>query len=333
MSAEARPVVVSGIQPNGSLHLGNYIGALSYWVDNQTNYHNYLFLADLHALTIPEEITAAELRRNVREAAALYLAAGIDPDDSTIFLQSAVPAHAYLGWIMTCFAPLGWLERMTQFKSKSKGRSGVGAGVLTYPALQAADILLYDADFVPVGDDQKQHVELARDLAQRVNGMFGDCLKVPQPLIRASGARVMGLDDATEKMSKSLAVGRPGHAVGMLDDADTIRRKLRAAKTDPGNEARFDSAGPGVKNLLTIYEVLTREPRAAIEEKFHGKGYKLLKDEVAEAIIVALGPVQQRYRALMQDPAHVDAILARGAERAGEVAERTLARVRDRLGL
>ena len=333
MSAEERPVVLSGIQPNGRLHLRNYIGALSYWVENQSAYHNYLFLADLHALTVPERITATELRKNKREAAALYLASGIDPEKSLIFLQSAVPAHAYLGWIVACATPLGWLERMTQFKSKSKGRSAVGAGLFTYPALQAADILLYDADFVPVGEDQKQHVELTRDVAQRINSLFGECLKIPQPLIRESGARVMGLDDPGEKMSKSLAEERPGHAVGMLDDADTIRRKLRSAKTDLGNDARFDSAGPGVKNLLVIYEVLTKEPRAAIEEKFHGKGYKLLKDEVAEAIIRTLGPLQQRYRALMDDPAHLDAILARGAEQASVVAERTLARVRECLGL
>ncbi len=332
MTTERRPVVLSGVQPNGQLHLGNYIGALSFWVENQDQFHNYLFLADLHALTIPERIKADELRHNKLVAAALYIACGIDPDKSLIFLQSAVAAHAWLGWIMICATPMGWLERMTQYKAKAK-KGALGAGFFTYPSLQAADILLYDPDFVPVGEDQKQHVELTRDLALRVNSMFGECLKVPEPMIRTSGARIMGLDNPEEKMSKSIAAERPGHAVLLLDDADAIRKKLRSAKTDAGGEIKFDTAGPGVRNLLAIYQVLTKESREQIEARFAGQGYRVLKDTVADAIVATLSPIQERYHALMNDRAHLEAILARGAEQANVVAERTLKRVRDKLGL
>jgi tryptophanyl-tRNA synthetase len=222
---------------------------------------------------------------------------------------------------------------MTQFKSKSRREESVGAGLFTYPSLQAADILLYDADFVPVGEDQKQHVELTRDIAQRFNHLFGECLKMPQPLMRTSGTRIMGLDDPEEKMSKSLAERRPGHAIHLLDAPDTIREKLRGAKTDLGRETSFEKASPGVRNLLVIYQALTSEATSSIDEKFAGKGYHYLKDEVAEAVIATLAPIQRRYDEVMSAPEHLDAILRTGAERASLVANRTLGRVRERLGL
>ena len=324
-----RPVVLSGIQPSGQLHLGNYIGAISLWVENQARHRNYLFIADLHAATIPEQLVARSLRQASREAAGLYLASGIDPEESLVFRQSDVPQHPYLGWLMQCMSPMGWLDRMTQFKSKAEGRDVISAALYSYPALQAADILLYDADYVPVGDDQKQHVEFTRDVAQRFNAMFGECLKIPAPLARASGARIMGLDNPAEKMSKSAAVLRPSHAIHLLDDADTIRKKFRAAKTDSGAPISFEQSSAGVLNMLTIIEVLTGESRSRLEEHFAGRGYKALKDQAAEAVIAELEPIQRKFTRLMSDPGYLDGVLRRGHEQASAIASRTLARVKD----
>lgn len=328
MPSSRRPVVLSGIQPSGQLHLGNYIGAISFWVEKQAQHHNCLLIADLHAATIPEQLAARSLRESSREAAGLYLACGIDPEESLVFLQSDVPQHPYLGWLIQCLSPMGWLDRMTQFKSKAEGRDAIGAALYSYPTLQAADILLYDADYVPVGEDQRQHVEFTRDIAQRFNAMFGECLKIPAPLMRTSGARIMGLDNPAEKMSKSAAASRPSHAIQLLDDADTIRRKFRVAKTDSGGPVSFEHSSAGVVNMLTIIEVLTGQSRRRLEEHFAGRGYKALKDEVADAVIAKLQPIQQEFARIMSDPGYLDEVLRQGRERAIAIASRTLARVK-----
>jgi tryptophanyl-tRNA synthetase len=328
-----KKVVLSGVQPTGILHLGNYVGALSLWAQQQDDYQNYFMIADMHALTIPENIRAKELKANARSVAALYVASGIDPERNVIFRQSSVSAHPYLAWILTCCTPMGWLERMTQFKVKAEQAESVGTGLFTYPALQAADILLYQADYVPVGEDQRQHVELTRDIAARFNHLFGKCFRLPEGLYRTTGARLMGFDDPTAKMSKSLAETRTGHAVNLLDPPNVVKKTIMSAVTDTENEARFDHASPGVRNLLELYEVLTRQPRADIEAQFHGKGYGVLKAAVVEVVNETLKPVQEKYRQITEEPGYLDGLLARGAERAGEVAERTLRRARELTGL
>ncbi len=328
-----RPRVLSGIQPTFQLHLGNYLGALRHWAREQDRYDNYFCIVDLHALTaVPD----AELVRNsVLELAALYIACGLDPDSCVLFVQSQVPAHAQLGWILECHTPLGWLERMTQFKSKAgsgRERERSPAGLLTYPDLMAADILLYDADYVPVGDDQRQHVELCRDVAQRVNALRGEVFRVPEPLIRTTGARVMGLDDPTAKMSKSAALIKSGHAVLLLDPPETVRRKLSRATTDTNPEVAAPLS-PGVANLLDIHAALRGTSREAALVQFEGCGYGVLKTSVAEAVNEALAPVQAAYHALRADEERLRGILSRGAERAALVADATLLRVQRAVGL
>jgi tryptophanyl-tRNA synthetase len=332
-TASKKQTVLSGIQPTGTLHIGNYVGALSMWVENQRLYQNLLFVANLHALTIPEAVKADELRNKSREVVALYVAAGLNPDETIIFLQSDVPAHPYLGWILGCCTPIGWLERMTQFKTKAEKAETIGSGLLNYPALQAADILLYKADFVPVGDDQNQHVELTRDVAQRFNHLFGEYFTIPQVLNRASGARIMGLDDPTAKMSKSTAEIRKGHAVGLLDSPSQIKKAIMGATTDSGSEVRFENASPGLNNLLTMYEVLSRESRPAIEEKFAGKGYGFLKRELTDLVVKTLEPMQKKYYEIVDDPHRLDDILENGAARASAIANQTLADVRRLVGV
>lgn len=328
-----KKIVLSGVQPTGLLHIGNYIGALSLWAQKQDEFKNFFMIADLHALTIPENIQADSLRANSRQVAALYIASGIDPEENVIFLQSAVSAHPYLAWILGCVTPMGWLERMTQFKSKAEQTESVGTGLFTYPALQAADILLYQAHYVPVGEDQRQHVELTRDIAARFNHLFGECFRLPEGLYRSTGARVMGFDDPTMKMSKSLAETRSGHAVNLLDPPNVIKKTIMSAVTDSGNEARFEHASPGVRNLLELYEVLTKQPRPQIEEQFHGKGYGTLKKAVLEVVSETLRPIQERYRQITEEAGYLDGLLAQGAERASEVADATLARARRLSGL
>lgn len=330
---DQRPRVFSGVQPTGALHLGSLIGALTPWVRNQQRYQNRFCIVDLHALTIPEAIEPDRLRTRVREVAALYLAAGIDPEHSAIFVQSQVPAHAELAWVLTCVTPLGWLERMTQFKSKAGESGRAGAGLLTYPVLQAADILLHDTNLVPVGEDQRQHVELTRDIAQRFNHLFGETFVVPEAVIRSSGARVMGFDDPTTKMSKSIGGSKAGHAIGLLDPPDLIRRTVMRAVTDNVSETRFDHASPGVLNLLVIYEALSDEPRAAIEARFDGQGYGELKSAVADLVIATLTPIQQRFEEINLDPDMLTEILDHGAERVRPLADATMARVRRATGL
>ncbi|WP_322755650.1 MULTISPECIES: tryptophan--tRNA ligase [unclassified Frankia] len=323
----------SGIQPTGKIHIGNYVGALSLWVENQDLYDNIFCIVDLHSITIPEAIDPAVLRAQTRETAALYVAAGINPEKSVIFVQSAVSAHAELAWILNCVTPLGWLERMTQFKTKSAAQESVGTGLLDYPVLQAADILLYGAHRVPVGEDQRQHVELTRDIAQRFHHMFGAAFVLPEPLIRSSGARIMGLDEPTMKMSKSLGTTKAGHSIGLVDTPDQIRAAVMRATTDSSNDTRFETAGPGVVNLLTLFEILSGQNRDEVENVFEGKGYGFLKRTVADQIVASLEPIRTRFTELMADPAGLEGILVDGADRARQIANATLDKVKGLTGL
>jgi tryptophanyl-tRNA synthetase len=328
-----KPRIFSGIQPTGKLHLGNYIGALVQWVANQDRYECIYSIVDLHALTAWESDRAVPIREKVRQTAALLIACGLDPDRSALFVQSQVPAHAELAWILNCLTPVGWLERMTQYKAKAARAEQATAGLLDYPVLQAADILLYRTDLVPVGEDQKQHIELTADIARRFNRIFGEVFVIPKPLIRPTGARIMGLDDPSIKMSKSLAEGRKGHAIGLADPPDEIRRIVSVAVTDSDSETLFDFASPGVRNLLTIFEALSGKPRRAIESHFEGKGYRYLKAEVADLIIAVLDPIRARYQPLMNDSAYLDKLLQQGAERVRPVAFSTLEEVKRRIGI
>jgi len=331
--AATRPRVFSGVQPTGDLHLGTYVGALRQWAERQTERDNVFCVVDLHALTIPEAVDPKLLHEHVRRVAGLYMAAGIDPERNIIFVQSQVHEHAELTWLLNCVTPLGWLYRMTQFKAKSEGRESVGTGLLDYPVLQAADILLYDTDIVPVGEDQRQHIELTRDIAVRFNNLFGEVFTLPDAVVPAYGARIMGLDDPDVKMSKSIASQRGGHAVNLLDDETTVRKAIMAAVTDSGREVRYQHASAGVRNLLTILQTLQGRPMEAIEADFQGKGYGDLKKAVVETVLDTLQPIHQRFDAIMADPAGVDAMLDRGAERARETAARTLARAKEAMGV
>ncbi len=320
----------SGIQPTGNLHLGNYLGAIKQWVKLQQQVNGIYCIVDLHAITMPQDPVA--LRRNVLTAANFYLAAGLDPARSTIFVQSAVSAHSELAWILGCVARYGELARMTQFKDKGEGRESVSVGLFTYPVLMAADILLYDADVVPVGEDQKQHVELCRDVAERFNATFGDTFVLPEPLILGTGGRIMGLDQPSKKMSKS--AGSPNNYIALEDDPDTITRKIKTAVTDPGSEVRYDPENkPGISNLLTIYSLLADEPMAVLEAKYAGKGYGLFKRELTEVVVENLRPMQVRYHDFQKDPVVAIGVLRRGADRAEEIAGATLSRAREKLGL
>jgi tryptophanyl-tRNA synthetase len=327
----SRKRVLSGIQPSGGLHLGNWLGAIRQWVEGQDEKENYICIVDLHAVTVWQD--PAELRDNTRQLAALLLAAGIDPARTTLFVQSHVRAHAEACWLLSCTTPLGWLERMTQFKDKSQKQETVSTGLLTYPVLQAADILLYDADQVPVGEDQKQHVELARDIAQRFNHLYGETFKLPEPVIPRVAARVMGLDDPTAKMSKS-ATGQ-GHAVRLTDDEKQIRKAFRRAVTDSGREIEFsdDPARAGVNNLLGIYRAVTGKSREEVVADFaDARGYGDLKNTVADVVIEALRPLRERYLELMGDAAGLDRLLAEGAGRAAEQAEAKVLEMKRRMG-
>ena len=332
-TGHARPRVFSGMQPTAALHVGNYVGALKHWVAGQHERDNVFCVVDLHALTIPEAVDPADLRAKSRAVAALYLAAGIDPEASVVFVQSHVSEHAEASWLLGCVTPLGWLQRMTQFKSKTHGRESIGSGLLTYPALMAADILLHDTDEVPVGEDQMQHVELTRDLAIRFHHLFGEVFVLPRAVIPTAGARVMAFDEPTAKMSKSTASERAGHAVLLLDPPDVVRKTIMSAVTDSERETRFEHASPGVRNLLTVWQALDGRPMAALEAEVAGRGYGDLKKRVVEVVVAALAPIQARYAELMDDPAELDALLARGAERARATAANTLARMRAAVGV
>jgi len=322
--------VFSGIQPTGDLHIGNYLGAIQHWVKIQHERDCIFCVVDLHAITIPQDPKV--LKAKIREVAGLLIASGIDPQIASVFVQSHVHEHSELAWILNCYIPMGWMRRMTQFKEKSqKQKEEVSTALFDYPALMAADILLYNTNEVPVGEDQKQHVELARDVAQRFNAIYGETFTVPRAVIARTGARIMGLDDPTQKMSKSEE--QPGRAISLLDSPDDIRNKIMRATTDSLREIRFDERRPGVNNLLVIYEELTKQGREEIEARFEGKGYVDLKRELAEVVVESLAPVQSRYRELTADPRHIDRLLAEGAKKVRPTAEKTLALVREKIGL
>ncbi len=324
--------MLSGIQPTAdSFHLGNYLGALRQWVALQDSHDAFYCVVDLHAITLPQE--PALLRQRTRVSAAQLIAMGIDTERSTLFVQSQVPEHAQLCWVLQCLTGYGEASRMTQFKDKSQrgGAERSSVGLFTYPILQAADILLYAADQVPVGEDQRQHLELTRDLAQRFNSRFGPTLTVPSPYIVRGTAKITDLQDPTAKMSKSSS--SPAGIVDLLDEPARSAKKIRGAVTDNEREIHFDPATkPGVSNLLTIAAALTGEDIAALEQRYAGAGYGDLKRDVAYAVVAAVQPIQTRTAELLGDPATLDSLLAAGAERAGSVASSTLAAVYDRIG-
>jgi tryptophanyl-tRNA synthetase len=321
--------VFSGMQPTGNLHIGNYLGALKNWVRIQPDYECIFCIVDLHAVTLYQD--PVQLRAKIREIAALYLAAGIDSNTCSIMVQSAVPAHAELAWMLTCVTPVGWLERMTQYKAKAAKQESVSDGILQYPVLMAADILLYQAGIVPVGEDQAQHLELTRDIAQRFNSMYGDTFVVPDTSLPTVGARVMGLDDPAQKMSKSAAGA--GHAVALLDPPDKIRKTIMRATTDSNPAVDFESAGAGVVNLLSIYQAFDGASDEQMKAQFSGIRYGDLKKRVAEMVIAHLEPLQQRYRDITADPAYLEGILREGAERVAPIANDTVNTVKQRMGL
>ena len=331
---DKKKIVFSGIQPTGNTHLGNYLGAIRRWAAEQAGKTNFFCVVDLHSLTVPQD--PAQLRHETRSMAALLLACGIDPQQSTVFIQSHVTAHAEGCWLLNCITPLGWLQRMTQFKDKSARQESVLTGLLDYPVLMAGDILFYDTDEVPVGEDQKQHVELTRDIAQRFNALYEqEFFVIPQPVIAQVAARVMGLDDPTAKMSKSLADKR-GHAVRMLDTPDEILYSFKRAVTDSGREIAFsnDPEKAGVNNLLGIYRAITGKSNAEVEADFaNARGYGDLKMRVAEVVIETLRPIQARHRELMDDTAELDRILAHGAAQARAVAQPKVDEMKRIMGL
>lgn len=329
-----KKIVFSGVQPTGNVHLGNYLGAFKNWVARQDENINYFCVVDLHSLTVPQD--PEQLRHETRSLAAILLACGIDPEKSILFIQSHVRAHAEGCWLLNCITPLGWLQRMTQYKDKAAKQESVLTGLLDYPVLMAGDILFYNADEVPVGEDQKQHVELTRDIAQRFNSLYNtDFFVIPTPVIPKVGARVMGLDDPTAKMSKSLANTR-GHAIRLLDEPKEILRSFKRAVTDSGREIVFsdDPEKAGVNNLLGIYQAVTEKTQEEVLADFaNARGYGDLKVAVAEVVIEALRPIRERYYELMNDKAELDRLLAKGAEQAAAVANPKVDQMKEIMGL
>ncbi|MFJ8858241.1 tryptophan--tRNA ligase [Streptomyces sp. NPDC102451] len=331
--ASDRPRVLSGIQPTaGSFHLGNYLGAVRQWVALQESYDAFYMVVDLHAITVPQD--PKELRANTRLAVAQVLAAGVDPERCTLFVQSHVPEHAQLGWIMNCLTGFGEASRMTQFKDKStkQGADRATVGLFTYPVLQVADILLYQADQVPVGEDQRQHIELTRDLAERFNGRFGETFTIPAPYILKETAKIFDLQDPSVKMSKSAST--PKGLINLLDDPKVTAKKVRSAVTDTDTVIRYDTEKkPGISNLLGIYSTLTGTAVTDLEQKYEGKGYGALKTDLAEVMVEFVTPFRARTQEYLDDPETLDALLAKGAEKARAVAAETLAQTYDRMGL
>lgn len=321
--------IFSGIQPSGTITLGNYIGALKQFVELQEEYNCYFCIVDQHAITVPQDPIV--LRKNIRSLAALYLAVGINPEKATLFIQSEVPAHAQAAWMMQCISYIGELERMTQFKDKSAGKDAVSAALLTYPPLMVADILLYNADLVPVGEDQKQHLELTRNLAERFNKKYNDIFTIPEVRIPKIGARIMSLQDPTKKMSKS----DPNQKafISMLDDPKQIEKKIKSAVTDSEGLVKYDVENkPGVSNLLSIYSIFTGKTVAELESEYEGKGYGIFKGDLAQVIIEALTPIQAKYYTLMES-SELDDILDQGAEKARAVANKMLKKMENAMGL
>ena len=330
----SKPRILSGIQTTGNLHLGNYLGAIRNWVEMQADHECFLFMADLHAVTVPHN--PAVLAENTFKVAATYIACGIDPEQSTIFIQSQLPEHSELAWLFNCVTPLGWLERMIQFKEKAvKQGDNVSIGLMDYPVLQAADILLYEPDSVPVGEDQKQHLELTRDIAARVNFQFGSeanpVLKIPEPLIRQAGARVMSLTDGTKKMSKSDPSDQS--RIDLTDDPKAITKKIKRAKTDPARGLEFDNPErPECNNLLSLYQLLSNQSKEAVAAECKDMGWGQFKPLLAETTVEALRPIQEKYDELMSDRAYLNQVLADGKTKAQAIAAPTLAKVKTAMG-
>ncbi len=327
---EAKKRMLSGIQPSGDLHLGNYLGAIKNWADRVNDYECYYFMADLHTITVRQE--PSELRKRSLNQLAQYIACGLDPEKNTLFLQSHVPAHSQLSWVLNCYTMFGELSRMTQFKDKSeKHKDNINAGLFTYPVLMAADILLYQPDYVPVGEDQKQHVEICRDIAQRFNGIYGDVFKIPEPLIAKQGARIYGLSTPGDKMSKSVPEG----CVFIMDEPDVIARKFKRAITDSDTEncVHYDKENkPGVANLMNIYSTITGKTFEEIEKEFEGQGYGKFKPVVGEAVIEHLRPIREEANRLIKDKAYLEDVYRQGAEKASYVANKTLRKVYKKVG-
>lgn len=320
--------VLSGIQPSGKLTLGNYIGAMQNFVKLQESHECFFMVVDMHAITVPQE--PEELKEQIESVAALFVASGIDPNKANLFIQSHVPAHAMLGWIMTTLSGMGELERMTQFKEKSEGKESVGAGLFVYPALMAADILIYNADLVPVGDDQKQHLELTRNLAQRFNHKYGETFTIPEPYIPEVGARIMSLDDASKKMSKSNP--NPGSYISMLDDPDLIVKKIKRAKTDSDADVKYDVQNkPEISNLLSIYAHCSGMSIPEIEAKYEGKGYGPFKQDLAAYVVDTIAPIQQRYYEIRKS-GEIHDMLKAGAAEATKQADQLLNQVKEKIG-
>ena len=326
-----KPVLYSAVQPSGTLTIGNYIGALRNFVKLEKDYDCLFCMADLHALTVRQE--PAALRRRTAELAALYIACGLDPEKNIIYAQSHVPMHAELAWILNCFTYMGELSRMTQFKDKSaKHADNINAGLFTYPVLMAADILLYQTDVVPVGADQKQHLEICRDIAERFNGVYGDVFKIPEPYIaKSAAARIMALNDPSSKMSKS---GEPDSFISMADTPDDVRRKLRRAVTDSDGEIRVDPENkPGVTNLITICAAMSGKTAEEVCAELQGKGYGALKDATTEAVVSVLAPIQAEQKRILSDKQYIADVLKNGSERASYLANKTLRKVYKKVGL
>ncbi len=330
METVQKKVMLSGIQPSGDLHLGNYLGAIKNWVERTEEFDNYYFMADLHTITVRQ--TPADLRRRSLEQLALYIACGLDPEKNTLFVQSHVHQHAELGWVLQCYTMFGELSRMTQFKDKSaKHKDNINCGLFAYPSLMAADILLYQPDFVPVGEDQKQHCELTRDVAQRFNNIYGDTFKVPEPYIPKTGARVMSLNAPDSKMSKSIPEG----CIFMMEKPEDIQRKFKRAITDSDTEncVRYDPANkPGVANLMSIYSAVTGKSYDEIEAEFAGCGYGKFKPAVGEAVVETLRPIREEATRILADKGYLEGVYRAGAEKASRVAEKTLRKVYKRVG-
>ena len=327
-STAHKKVMLSGIQPSGDLTLGSYLGAIKNWAERDEEFDNYYFMADMHSITVRQD--PAALRRRTLEQLAQYIACGLDPEKNTLFIQSHVPQHAELGWILNCYTMFGELSRMTQFKDKSaKNSENINGGLFTYPALMAADILLYQPDYVPVGEDQKQHVELCRDIAQRFNGVYGDTFTLPEPFIPKMGARVMSLGDPTSKMSKS----DPDGCVYMMDKPEDIMRKFKRAVTDCDACVKFDKENkPGISNLLSIYCAATGKTVAEAEAAFAGQGYGIFKPAVAESVIELLRPIREEAERLTADKAYLESVYKDGAQKASYLAEKTLRKVYKKVG-
>ncbi len=326
-----KKVILSGIQATGNLTLGNYLGAINNWKKMQEDYQCNYMIADLHTLTIRNN--PEDLRKNTLELLALYVSAGIDPEKSNIFLQSHVPAHAELAWVLNCYTYMGELSRMTQFKDKSaKHADNINSGLFTYPVLMASDILLYQADLVPVGEDQKQHLELTRDIANRFNAIYGETFKIPDGYIQGVAARVMGLQEPKSKMSKSSTI--PNDAIFLKDEPDVILKKFKKSVTDSENVVRFDTENkPGISNLMSIYSAITGKSKEDIEKEFEGKGYGDFKTAVAECVISELRPLQEKYKELIQNPDYLEKIYRDGARKATAISENTLRDVYQKIGL